>query len=573
MNISGIYYTWQLPLYERAAVSSLVGGTNLSFPIVQALATRGFDTVESIQKFLFSTDDSVAHPSLLKDADKAVDRILYALQHKEKILIAGDYDVDGITSSALLLTCLLPLDAQVNFFLPHRVHDGYGLSVKTVERAARSGYKLIITVDNGITAFDAAQVARQNGIDLIITDHHRPHDAVPEAFAIIDPHQKECAYPYKTFAGVGIGFKLMALLYERLGKQLPTKVYELLLLGTVADVVPLTGENRYWVRYGLQQVNAQDSFSLQVLKQNARFTKKALSALDIGFFLTPQINALGRLEDPRQGVKFLIGDDTRETEQIGKVLSCLNEARKNVERSIFESIDIQIQEGKINPLQDQCIIALSKEWQPGVIGLVASRLVAAYGVPVLLFHETASGIAKGSCRSVASLNMFDALNTMHDILISFGGHAAAAGLSLKIELIPVLKERLKAYIQKQGIVFVAQPTIAVDAQLFMSEAHKKLIADLSHLEPFGCENPQPIFYVQNVSLINDPMLLKEVHIKCHIFAEGTMKPVIFFNKPEVYTLLQEKKHESFDLLVHVKENEWNGRSNVEFQGLDIRVSS
>ena len=289
MMIAGAKYLWKLPEYNTDLINKLVMRYNLSFPIVQTLINRGYTTEEDFESFLFTSyDKDVNNAILLKDAQKAVDRIIQAITHQEKILIAGDYDVDGITSSALMLTCLLPLGAQVNFFLPHRIHDGYGLSVKTVERAAKNNYKLIITVDNGITAFQPALRAQELSIDLIITDHHKPHDHLPEAYAVIDPQQMSCEYPYKKFAGVGISFKIMSLLYEKLEKQLPEKVYELLLLGTVADVVPLTGENRYWVRHGLHKINSTESFSLDVLKSNARVIKPQLSSTDIGFFIAPQ---------------------------------------------------------------------------------------------------------------------------------------------------------------------------------------------------------------------------------------------------------------------------------------------
>ena len=211
---------------------------------------------------------------------------------KKKYLIFGDYDVDGITSSSLMMICLLPLKAQVNFFLPNRVRDGYGLSVNAVERAAQNGYKLIITVDNGITAFDPVKRARELGVDVIITDHHRPHDHVPEAYAVVNPNQEDCPYPFKVLAGVGVTFKLLSLLYEKYQKQMPSKAYELLLLGTVADVVPLHGENRFWVRHGLQYINDVESIALRVLKTNANVTKTMLSATDIGFSIAPQLNRI-----------------------------------------------------------------------------------------------------------------------------------------------------------------------------------------------------------------------------------------------------------------------------------------
>ncbi len=569
-TVQGAKYLWKLPQNNLELINSLGAAYNLSFPIAQVLVSRGYTTKEAFESFLFTSfEKDVAHPRLLKDAEKAVDRIIQAINNQEKILIAGDYDVDGITSSALMLQCLLPLGAKINFFLPNRVRDGYGLSIKTVQRAHQNNYKLIITVDNGITAFEPALEAKKFGIDLIITDHHRPHDKLPEAFAVIDPHQIDCQYPYKKFAGVGVGFKLMSLLYERLGKQLPEKVYELLLLGTVADVVPLTGENRFWVRHGLNYIQEHESFSLQVLKKNARVTKPLLSATDIGFFITPQINALGRLEDPRQGVKFLIGTDIEETEQVGKILGQLNDARKLIERSVIADIEVEIAEGRINVVDDAIIIASSNNWPPGVIGLAASRLVGAYNRPVILLHVTSDGYAKGSCRSIPEFNIFNALHEVRDILEAFGGHSVAAGLSLRRENLPLLIERLKKITAHVLKLEDLKPKIFIDAHMSLPDANKKLLGDFKYLEPFGCENPQPLFYLKNVTLLENPLLFKDTHVKCTVFSEGESRSVIFFNRPELFEKLITYKNQFFDIAVQVTENHWNGRVTLEFNGIDI----
>ena len=492
---------------------------------------------------------------------------MYAIKYKEKMLICGDYDVDGITSSALILSCLLPLDASVNFFLPNRVRDGYGLSTTTVERAARNGYRVIITVDNGITAFEPALVAKQHGIDLIITDHHRPHEHVPDAFAIVNPHQEDCPYPFKGFAGVGVSFKLMSLLYERLNLPLPAQVYELLLLGTVADVVPLVEENRFWVRYGLQHIRKQERMALQVLKKNARVTRPVITSQDIGFFITPQINALGRLDDPRDGVKFLMSIDAAEVERIGAVLSSFNEARKAVERSILDDIERELAD--IDFSKERVIVAFSKRWPTGVIGLAASRLVSAYHRPAFLFHITAEGIAKGSCRSIPAFNIFNALTTLRDMLITFGGHAVAAGLSLPAVRLPEFKARLEELVDKALTPDDLLPTLHIDAELPLREANSKLMADLAYLEPFGCENSVPLFYVRQVTLLGQPQLLKEAHVKCTVFSDGIAKPVIFFNRPELYKKLQEAEAMSCSLVVHALENHWNNETRIELQGIDI----
>lgn len=571
--INGTKYFWHVPEVDRERLNQLAASYNISFPIMQALLTRGYTNKDMLDSYLFSTfEKDVPHAGLLKDAEKAVERIISAIKNKEKILICGDYDVDGITSSAMMMLCLLPLGASVNFFLPHRVNDGYGLSVKTVRRAAESNYKVLITVDNGITAFDPALEAKKLGIDLIITDHHRPHEHRPEAFAIIDPHQDDCPYPYKYLAGVGVSFKILSLLYEKIGKPLPPKVYELLLLGTVADVVPLTGENRFWVRHGLTYINKEiESISLQVLKQNARVTKPVLSSLDIGFFITPQINALGRLEDARSGVAFLLGREAPEVERVGAILKQLNEARKAIERSILDGIILDIESKKINLEHERIILSHSTQWQPGVIGLVASRLVAAHNRPVLLFHITKEGIAKGSCRSVAEFNMFEALQEHKDILISFGGHAMAAGLALPMEKLPILKERLEKAIAQQMPIFEPKPKLLLDAELSLPETNKKLMNDMAYLEPFGNQNSQPIFYLKDVTVLETPTMLKDAHVKCTVFSQGVIKPVIFFNRPALHEVLTRRKNETVSLAVYATENHWNGKVSVELQGVDIAL--
>lgn len=572
MLVTGSKYYWQLPEVDHDLLNKHALAYNISFPVMQTLLSRGLADKDALDSYLFSTfERDVAHASRLKDAEKAVDRILHAIKNKEKILICGDYDVDGITSSAMMLLCLLPLDAQVNFFLPHRVKDGYGLSVKTVQKAAENGYTLLITVDNGITAFEPALEAKKRGIDLIVTDHHKPHEHVPEAYAIINPHQHDCTYPYKLFAGVGVGFKIMSLLYERLGRELPAKVYELLLLGTVADVVPLTGENRFWVRHGLQLVNAHESFSLQVLKKNARITKSAISSLDIGFFITPQINALGRLEDARSGVKFLIGSDTQETEQVGAILKELNEARRAIEKNIFDEIQERIDRKQVDLETERIIMTGSQQWQPGVIGLVASRLVGAHNRPVLLYHVNSAGIAKGSCRSIAGFNMFEALQEQRELLISFGGHAMAAGFAISVDKIAQFKQNLEHAIATKIPVFDPKPTLKIDAELLLSDTNKKLMSDMAYLEPFGNENAQPVFYIKKATILDAPQVLKDLHVKCKIFSEGVIKPVIFFNRPELFDMLQARQNEQIDLAVYATENHWNGKVSIELQGVDVAL--
>ena len=466
---------------------------------------------------------------------------------------------------------LLPLGAKVNFCLPNRVKDGYGISTKFVQKAADNDYKVIITVDNGITAFEPAKLAKKLGVDLIITDHHRPHKELPDAFVIVNPHQEDCKYPFKEFAGVGVAFKILSLLYKQKGMAIPGKVIELLLFGTVADVVPLVKENRYWVRHGLSHINANESYALQVLKENSKFSKPFISSMDVGFSITPQINALGRLDDPRQGVQFLIGTNQDVVDATGKVLFELNQARKDIERKIIQEIVQKVESNVIDLQKENIIIDSSQNWPAGVIGLVASRIVSAYGYPTILFHVTKDGIAKGSCRSIPEFNIFDALSESKDILISFGGHSHAAGLSLKASDVPLLKKRLEQKIAQELTEFDLKQKLHVDAQAQLADFSDKFIHDLRLFEPFGHENKQPYFYVKGVVLVKRPQLLKELHVKCLIFADGVIKSVIFFNRPELFELLVDQADEPFDVVGQVTQNYWNGSYTIELQGVDIIV--
>jgi len=571
--LRGQKYLWQFPeLKSDKKIIEHSALYNLSPAVVQTLHGRGFIDKKSIDLFLLSSfEDSVVHASVLKDAEKSVQRILQAIEKKEKILIFGDYDVDGITASSLVLMSLLPLGANINFYLPNRVKDGYGLSSKIVKRAADNNYSLIITVDNGITANEAVNCANERGIDVIITDHHKAHDNLPKAYAIVNPNQPECLYPHKNLAGVGVIFKVISLLYEHKKKSLPEKVYELLLLGTVADVVPLIGENRYWVRYGLSCINKKISYALEVLKVNGRLVKPLITSTDIGFSIAPQINALGRLDDPRDGVKFLIGTDKKEISRIGNVLYELNEARKEIERAIFAQIQEKIESNVIDLEKENIIMAASKDWPAGVIGLVASRLVSTYGKPVFLFHITKNGLAKGSCRSVAALDVFNMLNTQKDMLNSFGGHAQAAGLSLPVDKVAVLKNNLEKLLLEQVKPEDLIQKIVIDAPLPLDELNEKFMKDLRHLEPFGHHNREPLFCIENAFLTQKPTLLKDVHTKCLMRAQGALKSVIFFNRPDIFELLIENPEASFFIAAQASENHWRNKVSIELMGIDIAL--
>lgn len=570
-TIQGSRYRWHLKNADMEAIRNISRTHNLSLPVAQTLFSRGFVDAEKIRSFLFTSfEQDVPNARLMKGLLQAVERILQAIERKEKILIFGDYDVDGVTSSSLMLLGLIPLGANVNFFLPNRKRDGYGISSTFIKKAVESGYKLIITVDNGITAHQPARDALELGIDLIITDHHKPHDEIPQAYAVINPNQEDCPYPYKYLAGVGVAFKLISMIYEQKGLTLPDKVYELLMLGTVADVVPMTGENRYWIRHGLSKINKQRSLALSVLANNNNLTKEHLSSLDIGFMITPQINALGRLDDCREAVKFMISSDVTEVQRIGTILKTMNESRKKVELDIYDQVEGAIINNRINLEEERVIMAAHSEWPAGVIGLVAGKLMHAYGRPTFLFHhDKKNSILKGSCRSISEFSVFNALVACKDLLINFGGHAQAAGLALAQKNLPEFKSRIEALVAEQVTPENLQPKITLDAYLELSDAQQKLMSDMAQLEPFGNSNAQPTFLIKNVTLLKPPTILKDKHVKCSLFADGIIKQIIFFNRPDLYPALMNVHDQPFHVAAHVVTNEWQGKRSIELQGLDI----
>ena len=571
--LKGEKYLWKLPPADMGPVVQISIDHSIALPIAQVLYNRGYTTPQAITDFLFTLHERDVHdPRLLKGAQIAADRILQAIERKEKILIAGDYDVAGVTSSSVMLMALWPLGGLVNYFLPNRARDGYGLSAKTVTRAAENGYKLIITVDNGISAHEAADEAERLGIDLIITDHHRPHGKLPKALAIVNPNQDDCPYPYKYFAGVGVAFKLMALIYEMIGKTLPEKVLEMVTLGTIADVVPLTGENRYWVREGLRSINKQHSYSLAVLAANNSLNKSSMNSLDIGFMIAPQINALGRLDDSREAVKFLVSSDQADVDRVGGILKTMNEERKKIDRAIFEEIEMAIINKQIDLDKDKMIVASHHAWPAGVIGLVAGKLMHQFGRPTILFHhDRENGIVKGSCRSIPEFDIFNALVSCKDLLLSFGGHSFAAGLKLHEKDVPELKNRIETLIIQQVDPFDLQSKITLDASLELGDMNGKLLHDMNSLEPFGNRNPQPTFFIRQVSQLKKPQLLKDKHVKTMVFADGVIKPLVFFNRPELYRVLHQLEDKPFSLAANVTVNEWQERTNIELLGIDIAL--
>lgn len=575
--LKGQKFIWRQKCVDISQISSLALQTNLSIPIVQVLLSRNLDSKEKILDFLFPQISlSPKDYLLMEGASLALNRINEALEKKHKILIFGDYDVDGMTSTSIAMLALKNLGATVNYYLPNREKDGYGLSVKIVRRAAVSGYQLIITVDNGTTCLEAAQEAISLGIDLIITDHHQPKGELPNVLALVNPHQISCRYPYKHFCGAGVIFKLMSFLYQQKNKVLPDKIYELLLLGTVADVVPLTGENRYWVNHGLNLLNQKiQSFSFKCLANNAKKTDKTRwTSQDIGFGLAPQLNALGRLDDPLRAVRFLIGSNQEDVLRIAQELYDINLRRREIEGKIYQELETRVIKEEIDLKKERVIFAASQNWPMGVIGLAAGKLTNNFGRPSFIFHITETGLAKGSCRSIPDYNLFEALGRVPTgLLKTFGGHRQAAGLSLDAVNLKELKLFLEDDLASRLSFEELQPSLSIDADLKLSDMNKRFLDDWNRLEPFGNENMSPLFLLKNLVLLKAPELIKDKHLKVQIFSDGVCKSVIFFNRADLLQFFIALQDEPFDLVAQMLVNEFNGTTKLELQGLDVKKSS
>lgn len=575
INRPGLKYLWKQKLLDQSKIRDLALKTNFTLPISQVLASRNLDNKDKVFQFLYpKIDQSIDDPSLMKDAEKSINRILEAIDKQERMIIFGDYDVDGMTSTSIAVLALYHLGAKINYYLPDRTRDGYGLSTKIVERAVKSGYKLLITVDNGTTSIEAAKLARELELDLIITDHHQPKGELPDVFALVNPHQKDCNYPYKYFCGAGVIFKLISFIYKRLGKELPNKIYELLAMGTVADVVPLTGENRHWVLHGLSILNKEEqSFAFKCLANNIKkMGKTNWTSSDLGFGIAPQLNALGRLSDPISSIRFLIGSNEKEVLEIGSGLKDINLKRREIESEVYLDIESQIQSNQIDLKQERAIFASSSCWAAGVIGLAAGKLTRNHGRPSFVFHITPEGLAKGSCRSIPEFNLFEALSKNADLLKSFGGHTQAAGLSLEVKNLPILKERLEKQLAEQFEMSQLQPYLELDANLELTDLNKRLLSDLNRMEPFGNSNPTPSFFLKNLVLSKKPEILKEKHVKAMVFSQGVVKPVIFFNRPELLNVLIKQEDKPFDLAAQVLVNDFGGTTKLELLGLDIAIN-
>lgn len=531
------------------------------------ILSRKLDDQIDPEQFLHPSLDQLHNPSLLKDLDKAVQRIQQAIANKEPICIYGDYDVDGITSVSLLIRAFEAIDYPVRYYIPDRHEEGYGLNGSAIEQIAKEGAAVIITVDCGITSVKEAVLARTLGVDLIITDHHECQEEIPSAFAVINPKQEDCSYPFKMLAGVGIAYKLACAILEEQILPVREALLELAAFGTIADIAPLNGENRILAKFGLASLSETKITGFKALIECSDLANKKITAGHVGFMLAPKINAAGRIDDPKQGVVLLTTKDEYQAVEIAAVLKETNDRRQQLEKEILEAAISQI-ENREDFHEQHVTIAYGDGWNSGVIGIVASRLVEKYHKPSLVF-SIMNGKAKGSARSVEGFDIFEALRSFGDLYEKFGGHEQAAGLTICEDRFMDWKLVFESHCQSAVAEYLLIPAVRIDEVLLSKDVSYDFVEELALLEPYGMGNPRPVFKLENVVIQKKVMLGKNKEFTKFEVADGVRTfEAISFDKSGYYPLY--KPGDLVDLVCHVDINEFKGTQTIQFQLKDIR---
>lgn len=522
-------------------------------PIVAKLMVNRHIDVDEGRQFLQGTLSDLLDPFTLKDMDVAVSLVMETIESHKPIVIYGDYDVDGITATSVLYRLLKKLGADVTYYIPERQSEGYGLNLEALEHLIERGTALVITVDCGISSYDIVEAVRDR-IDMIITDHHTAPDMIPRAKAVINHKQKDCPYKDKNLSGVGVAFKLCQALWLTKHGEWYLDDLDIVALGTVADVVPLVGENRIIVKSGLEKMNREPNLGIKKLIDVAGLHERTITSGHIGFTLAPRLNAAGRVTHATRAVELLVTDDENIVEAIAEELNETNRERQELERNIHElaRVDVANQGHKA----DYVTIVAGEEWHPGVIGIVASRLVEEFYKPTLVIsiHD---GIGKGSCRSIDGFNIYDALKSCEDILLQFGGHAAAAGFSIDANRIDELRERLTKYCKAVITEEEYIPVVAIDAELPVDDIDVDIIDRVSDLEPYGMANSTPVFAIMEAT-VQDIMLMGQLKNHCKIIFEtsnGTLD-AIAWNRPDLFKFIFVGT--VVKVAFSLQKNEWQG---------------
>jgi single-stranded-DNA-specific exonuclease len=567
-------YRWKLnEVRDDFTVKSLADALNISEVLASLLVTRNIKTFAEAKAFFRPSIDSLYDPLLMDGMDVATMRVINALTENEKICIYGDYDVDGTCSTALLYLFLKELGANVDFYIPKRLTEGYGLSTAGIDYVKNIGTSLLISVDCGITAVEETDYANSFDIDVIICDHHQPKEILPNATAVLDPLKPFCNYPFKYLSGAGIAFKLAVGIADRIGKGiLPLKYLDLVALAGAADIVPLIDENRILVKEGLNLINETPRPGVEALIESAALSTGNLTTGQIVFTIAPRINAVGRLGDAHRAVNLLITDSKDEAFQLAQVLETENYERRKIDVDTLDTA-LDLIENSLDLQNELAIVLHNEDWHPGVIGIVASRLVEKFYRPTIML-TTVDGVAKGSARSISNFNIYEALQKCEDVLLHFGGHQAAAGLALEIEKLEEFKNRFNQIVKESLPEENLFPEIRIDSKLKFTEITSKFIRILDQFSPFGPGNMRPIFLSENVKVVNTPRIVGVNHLLVTLTQENRKKvfDCIGFNMGDHCEALTQNNSQ-IDIVYTIDKTLKDGRVFPQFKLKDIRIKA
>lgn len=554
-------YNWEIkPSFSDQVFIKAAKKEGLDDLAAQMVYERGIQTPEALQSFLNPSLEDLHDPYLLHDMDKAVERIRRAIEDDEQILIYGDYDADGMTSASLLKEALEELGAECQVYLPNRFTDGYGPS-KSVYKyfIEQQEISLIVTVDNGVAGHEAIAYAQEMGVDVVVTDHHSLPDELPDAYAIIHPEHPQGNYPFKHLAGCGVAFKLATALLE----QVQVEFLDLVAVGTIADMVSLTDENRVMVQYGLSLLRQSERIGLLELMKVAGVESKNLDEETVGFQLAPRLNALGRLDDPNPAIELLTGFIEDEIADIALMIDAKNTERKEMVQAIYDQA-----KSMVNPDKPVQVLA-AEDWNPGVLGIVAGRLLEELQQPVIVL-TIQDGLAKGSARSVEAVDIFQALNENRDLFVAFGGHSGAAGMTLKVENLTALSDTLSDFIKENNLDLSSKSKLVLDEELDLNDLTLDTVKSLKKLAPFGMDFPKPTFYLKDFQVESVRTMGQDnAHLKLRIKKNTVSMDAVAFGKGGLAQEFSQVKN--LELAVQLSVNQWNGNTSIQLMLVDARV--
>jgi len=566
-------YRWKEPAVVDEDQRSFISiSLDISPVLAGILIRRGYSEIEEIRNFLYPDITSSNDPFLMKDMDVAVERIVRAVENDERVLIYGDYDVDGLTAAALLEIVLRDLGLTVHHYIPNRLSEGYGVSLDGIRHAKENGAALIITVDCGIAAQNEVRLANSMGLDVIITDHHEPGQERPEAVAVLNPKQPDCTYPDKELAGIGVAFKLSQGVFRRLQKD-EVRLHgllDLVALGTIADVAPIVGENRLFVAKGLDVMQRNPSLALAALLRAAGLFGKELTTSHVAFTLAPRINAVGRMGDSQNVVNFLTTDSPQEAAEMAMVLEQENRKRQKIDSRVL--IEARERMTGFDPEREWAIVLASHTWHQGVLGIVASRLVEQFHRPVVLLTIDEDGNGRGSARSIQPFHLYNALNSCRDLLEEFGGHQYAAGIKIKEENIDEFRRRLNLQAKEHLTAHLLIKELVIDADVTMDQVDTELYRAMKLLAPNGPANPRPLFLMRGLTVDGYPRTVGEGHLKLKVKSGSQTLDAIGFNLGEMIEDLSTNSG-SLDMVFTLDKNTWQGVTSLQAKIKDLKIKS